>query len=48
MPKHIKALKCPQCGSTRATLIREDHYRCDSCSTEFFLDSDEITIQHKH
>ena len=48
MPKHIKALKCPQCGSTRATLIREDHYRCDSCSTEFFLDSDDITIHHKH
>ena len=47
MPTHIKALKCPQCGSTRATLIREDHYRCDSCSTEFFLDSDDITIHHK-
>ena len=47
MPKHIKALKCPQCGSTRATQLREDHYRCDSCSTEFFLDSDDITIHHK-
>ena len=48
MPTHIKALKCPQCGSTRATKISEDHYRCDSCSTEFFLDSDDITILHKH
>ena len=48
MPKHIKAVKCPQCGSTRATMLREDHYRCDSCSTEFFLDSDDITIHHKH
>ena len=48
MPTHIKALKCPQCGSTRATKISEDHYRCDSCSTEFFLDSDDITIHHKH
>ena len=47
MPKHIKALKCPQCGSTRTTQLREDHYRCDSCSTEFFLDSDDITIHHK-
>ncbi len=47
MPKHIKALKCPQCGSTHATKISEDHYRCDSCSTEFFLDSDDITIHHK-
>ena len=47
MPTHIKALKCPQCGSTRATKISEDHYRCDSCSTEFFLDSDDIPIHHK-
>ena len=47
MPTRIKALKCPQCGSTRATKISEDHYRCDSCSTEFFLDSDDITIHHK-
>ena len=47
MPTHIKALKCPQCGSTRATKISEDHYRCDSCSTEFYLDSDDITIHHK-
>ena len=47
MPKHIKALKCPQCGSTRATKISEDHYRCDSCSTEYYLDSDDITIHHK-
>ena len=47
MPTHIKALKCPQCGSARATKISEDHYRCDSCLTEFFLDSDDITIHHK-
>ena len=47
MPTRIKALKCPQCGSTRATKISEDHYRCDSCSTEFYLDSDDITIHHK-
>ena len=47
MPTHIKALKCPQCGSTRATKISEDHYRCDSCSTESYLDSDDITIHHK-
>ena len=31
----------------RATQLREDHYRCDSCSTEFYLDSDDITIHHK-
>ena len=47
MPTHIKTIKCPQCGSTRAAQLREDHYRCDSCSTEFYLDSDDITIHHK-
>ena len=47
MPTHIRTIKCPQCGSTRATQLREDHYRCDSCSTEFYLDSDDITIHHK-
>ena len=47
MSKHIKTIKCPQCGSIRATQLREDHYRCDSCSTEFYLDSDDITIHHK-
>ena len=47
MPKHIKTIKCPQCGSMRVTQLREDHYRCDSCSTEFYLDSDDITIHHK-
>ena len=47
MPTHIKALKCHQCGSTCATKISEDNYRCDSCSTEFYLDSDDITIHHK-
>ena len=47
MPTRIKTIKCPQCGSTRATQLREDHYRCDSCSTEFYLDSDDITIHHK-
>ena len=47
MPKHIKTIKCPQCGITRATQLREDHYRCDSCSTEYYLDSDDITIHHK-
>ena len=48
MAKQIKTVKCPQCGSTRADQIREDHYRCRSCSTEFWLDSDDITIHHRH
>ena len=48
MSKTIKTIKCPQCGSTRVDQIREDHYRCRSCSTEFWLDSDDITIHHRH
>ena len=48
MAKQIKTLKCPQCGSTRAEQIKEDHYRCRSCSTEFWLDNDDITIHHRH
>lgn len=48
MAKRIKAIKCPQCGSTKATEIRTDYYRCDSCRTEFFIDSDDININHRY
>ena len=48
MAKQIKAIKCPQCGSTQVDGTGEDRYRCRSCSTEFWLDSDDITIHHKH
>ncbi|WP_049237093.1 hypothetical protein U0021_02815 [Moraxella canis] len=48
MAKRIKAIKCPQCGSTHATKIKSDHYRCDSCQSEFFIDSDDININHRH
>lgn len=48
MAKRIKAIKCPSCGGTKATELRADYYRCDSCGTPFFLDSDDITIHHKH
>lgn len=48
MAKQIKAIKCPQCGSTKAKELRTDYYRCNSCHTEFFIDSDDININHRH
>ncbi|WP_300673115.1 hypothetical protein [Soonwooa sp.] len=48
MAKNIKAIKCPQCGSTKATELKPDYYRCNSCGTEFFLDSDDININHNY
>lgn len=44
MAKQIKVLKCPQCGNTKPTTIGYDHYRCDKCGTEFFLDNDDINV----
>lgn len=48
MTKQIKAIKCPQCGSTKAKELRRDYYQCKSCHTEFFIDSDDINILHKN
>lgn len=48
MAKQIKAIKCPQCGSTRATETKNDYYRCNSCKSEFFIDNDDIHIHHRH
>lgn len=48
MAKRIKAIKCPQCGSTSATNLRTDYYKCNSCGTEFFLDNDDINIHHNY
>ena len=44
MSKTIKAIKCPQCRSTRSTLLGEDKYRCNHCGAEFILDNDDINI----
>ncbi|MFK8294866.1 hypothetical protein ACI760_01575 [Capnocytophaga canimorsus] len=48
MAKRIKPIKCPQCGSTQATETKTDYYRCKSCKSEFFIDSDDININHRH
>jgi len=44
MAKQLKAIQCPKCGSTQKVEIRPDTYRCDNCGTEYFLDTDDITI----
>lgn len=48
MAKQIKVIQCPQCGSTKPVQTRPDHYRCDKCGTEFFLDTDDININVNH
>jgi len=44
MAKQIKAIQCPKCGSPQKTQLQLDTYRCDSCGTEYFLDTDAITL----
>ncbi|RZL30565.1 MAG: hypothetical protein EOO96_17860, partial [Pedobacter sp.] len=46
MAKQIKAIKCPHCGSIGKTEIKADHFICSSCNTEYFLDNDDININH--
>ena len=48
MSKRIQVIKCPQCGSTKIEEIKPEHYRCKSCSSEFFLDNDDITVHHQY
>lgn len=48
MAKQIKALKCPQCGSTKKQEGKEDHYICNNCGTEYFLDNDDINVNVRH
>ncbi|OKS87450.1 hypothetical protein [Mucilaginibacter polytrichastri] len=46
MAKEIKAIQCPKCGSTQNVEIKPDYFKCLSCDTEYFLDNDDITINH--
>lgn len=48
MAKQIKVVKCPHCGNAKPLSIGKDHYRCDKCSTEFFLDNDDVNINVNH
>lgn len=44
MAKQIKAIQCPKCGSVEKDKLKNEHYRCKSCNTEYFLDNDNINI----
>ncbi|MCB2409235.1 transposase [Hymenobacter lucidus] len=46
MAKAIKAIECPKCGSTQKAPVRLDVFRCESCGTEYFLDNDDINVNH--
>lgn len=48
MAKQIKALKCPHCGSVKKQNVKEDHYICNHCGTEYFLDNDDINVNVRH
>jgi len=44
MATQIKVIKCPQCGSTTPIAQGNNHYKCDKCGTEFFLDNDDVNV----
>lgn len=48
MSKKIKAIKCPQCGSTKQKTVDEEHFQCLNCGTEYIIDSEEININHNY
>lgn len=45
---NIKAIICPQCGSTQATHLDENKFRCDNCRTAFYIDSENSRVRVKH
>ena len=48
MAKNIKAINCPNCGSVLKSEIRPEAYVCKSCGTEYFLDNDDVNINHNY
>lgn len=48
MAREIKAIKCPNCGSISKTEIKTDFYKCDACQTEYFLDDNDVNINHNY
>src|SRR5579871_1335871 len=47
MATEIKAIQCPLCGSTASKELRRDHYRCESCGTEYFIDNGIVNTRIK-
>ena len=48
MTKEIKVIQCPKCGSTRKVELKPDYFKCQNCDTEYFLDNDDININHNY
>lgn len=46
MARDIKAIQCPNCGSVQKTQVKQDFYHCESCGTEYFLDTDDVHVYH--
>lgn len=44
----IYAIKCPQCGSPERTPTQKDHYKCVSCGTEYFVETNDVHHFHFH
>ncbi|TVT40619.1 hypothetical protein FNT36_14210 [Hymenobacter setariae] len=48
MAKTLRPILCPQCGSPDKTTLGPDLYRCNACQTEYYLDSDDVTVHVRH
>lgn len=48
MRKEIRAIRCPNCGNSDSLETKENHYRCNSCNTEYFIDKNEINVNVRH
>jgi hypothetical protein len=48
MAKTLRPILCPQCGSPDKTTLGPDQYRCNACQTEYYLDSDDVTVHVRH
>ncbi len=48
MAKTLRPIRCPQCGSPDQTALGPDQYRCNACQTEYYLDSDDVTVHVRH
>lgn len=48
MAKTIRPILCPQCGSPQHTPLGPSLFRCAACQTEYYLDSDDMTVNVRH
>jgi len=48
MAKTIRPILCPQCGSPAKTTLGPELFRCNACQTEYYLDTDDVTVTVRH